>query len=384
MAGIRKLKGNYYSRVLIPRDGMRPREILVSLRTKMKKQAGQRLREMNKNEAEFIERFLSGERLRFWWETETQTTEVQRYCLAEAVNDYLRSRKTDGLRDSTLGIYKLALETFQRTVNPSLSVIAINASHIERFKKYLQNSVSEVTTNIRLRAVKTFLRWLLERGKIKSVPPIKQVNSGKSLPIYLSNSEFAEVLKAVSQINFKDKKDSSHFQKAFHFYRETGCRLSEPFNGVKQGNWLIIEADSAKTHQTREVFLTPELLSILNEMRDRFEKFSGKSERDFIKRISKVFQKACKLASVKGKKFHSLRHTFAVRRYLETKDIYKVAKELGHSSVTTTEIYAKFSVRRLQQDFTDLAELYQKTPKSTETDIILTDINYTEFSLARL
>ena len=51
---------------------------------------------------------------------------------------------------------------------------------------------------------------------------------------------------------------------------------------------------------------------------------------------------------------HCLRQTFAVRRYLQTRDIYLVKQELGHSSVVTTEIYAKFSLRRLESDFPSL------------------------------
>ena len=54
--------------------------------------------------------------------------------------------------------------------------------------------------------------------------------------------------------------------------------------------------------------------------------------------------------------FHCLRHTFAVRRYLQTRDIYQVKQEMGHSSVTTTEIYAKFSLRRLEMDFPSLVK----------------------------
>ena len=49
-----------------------------------------------------------------------------------------------------------------------------------------------------------------------------------------------------------------------------------------------------------------------------------------------------------------MRHTFAVRRYLETRDIYQVCKELGHTSVTTTERYAKFNIYRLEQEFPSL------------------------------
>ena len=48
---------------------------------------------------------------------------------------------------------------------------------------------------------------------------------------------------------------------------------------------------------------------------------------------------------------HCLRHTYAVRRYLQTRDIYLVKQEMGHASVTTTEVYAKFSLRRLEMDF---------------------------------
>ena len=78
-------------------------------------------------------------------------------------------------------------------------------------------------------------------------------------------------------------------------------------------------------------------------------------DRHLIKYYSRKFREACRAAGITGKKFHSLRHTFAVRHYLQTRDIYAVAKQLGHASVTTTEIYAKFNLKRLEQDFPDLA-----------------------------
>ena len=58
---------------------------------------------------------------------------------------------------------------------------------------------------------------------------------------------------------------------------------------------------------------------------------------------------------------HCLRHTFAVRRYLQTRDIYLVKNELGHESVTTTEKYAKFSLRRLENDFPSLVNSTKNT-----------------------
>ena len=74
--------------------------------------------------------------------------------------------------------------------------------------------------------------------------------------------------------------------------------------------------------------------------------------------LSKVFLRAVR--EIDGDKtkfhFHCLRHTFAVRRYLQTRDIYLVKQEMGHSSVTTTEVYAKFSLRRLEMDFPSLTK----------------------------
>ena len=51
---------------------------------------------------------------------------------------------------------------------------------------------------------------------------------------------------------------------------------------------------------------------------------------------------------------HCLRHTFAVMKYLETRDIYEVCKRLNHNSLKTTMIYSKFTWKRLEQDFPTL------------------------------
>ena len=230
-----------------------------------------------------------------------------------------------------------------------------------------------------LRGIKTFLNWLKDHDKINSVPKIKQINSGKPLPIYLSNDEFESILKRVDR----------HYQRAFHFYRETGCRLSEPFEGELSGDFLTITSETAKTHSERDIYLTPDLKQILIEMREavNYKVFNGiASKWNAIVNYSKAFHKACKpnkdkeWKGIEGRKFHSLRHTFAVRRYLQTRDLYQVAKEMGHSSIKTTEIYSQFRIRRLQQDFPDLvndskipqkqAEMHKRDTDYGETDYI--------------
>ena len=90
-------------------------------------------------------------------------------------------------------------------------------------------------------------------------------------------------------------------------------------------------------------------------MRAFLESYKGTLD-SWIGNLSKTFLKAMREVDGQDTKYHlhCLRHTFAVRRYLQTRDIYLVKNELGHESVTTTEKYAKFSLRRLENDFPSL------------------------------
>ena len=78
--------------------------------------------------------------------------------------------------------------------------------------------------------------------------------------------------------------------------------------------------------------------------------------RNIIMNYGKQFKKACRHLGIKGKTLHSLRHTYAVRRWAITGDIKMVADEIGHASVVMTEKYAKCNLRRLKDDFPSLAD----------------------------
>ncbi len=53
----------------------------------------------------------------------------------------------------------------------------------------------------------------------------------------------------------------------------------------------------------------------------------------------------------KGRTLHSLRHTFALREYYRTGDIYQVKERLGHSAVAVTEVYLRFPQEYLERVF---------------------------------
>ena len=92
----------------------------------------------------------------------------------------------------------------------------------------------------------------------------------------------------------------------------------------------------------------------------------GSSLNTFKSKISKNFSNACKKTGIYESKkttLHCLRHTFAVKKYLETRDLYEVCKRLNHDKLSTTQIYSKFSWGRLEQDFPSLVPKQAKMDK---------------------
>ena len=79
----------------------------------------------------------------------------------------------------------------------------------------------------------------------------------------------------------------------------------------------------------------------------------------FKNKFTKIFSDACKMVCIYEKyrtTFHSLRHTFAVLMYYETRDIHDVFKALHHGRIETTLIYMDYSAKRIEKEFPSLVK----------------------------
>ena len=87
-----------------------------------------------------------------------------------------------------------------------------------------------------------------------------------------------------------------------------------------------------------------------------------------------MFKKALRsIGADEGKHFHSLRHTFAVRRLIQGTSIYDLKLLMGHSSVTTTEVYSNMNLKRVSQDFPTIVSKYVNKAKIGKEDTIMED-----------
>ena len=341
MASLTQRRGKYYARISMW-DGITQRCKEIPLRTRYREEALLRLSSIEKVERDI----KAGVEFSFPWLSETGGTEIVRYTLQDAIDKFLDERKYDGLANSTIIRNKKSLACFTAITGKHVTIDSINVDTISKFKKssidVLKHSPGGI--NINLRLIKTFLRWCNKKGYSSNIPEVKFIKIPKSPPSYISDTSWDKLMRLDSVDGF--------FKRVFLFYRETGCRPSEPLFAFLKGSWLIIPAEHTKSKVEKEIPLNDELKPIWLEIDEYKRNWMNKGWKlqNLTGKISKIFLDACTEIGVKHR-LYDLRHTFAVRKYLELNNIYLVRDLMGHSSVKTTEIYARFKLMRLKEDF---------------------------------
>ena len=343
MAKLKPRGGSWYARVRYYENG-NEREKQIPLRTKSKITAHERIAEVNKVKKDIKQ----GMKFSFPWLSDSTTTKVQRFTINEAVEQWLSQRSSEGIRQSTIKRNRYSLRSLMSHIGTSTPLLKVSTSMIDSYRAHcIHKEMKPNGININLRAIKTFFNWCVRRELIEKNIFVDMVSKPRELPLYIPDSLFNKLM----QLEWLD----DNYKTAFSFYRDTGCRRSEPFLGELHGDWLLIGGDKTKQRMDKELSLSHTNLERITEMRAFFESYKGTLD-SWIGNLSKTFLKAMREVDGQNTKYHlhCLRHTFAVRRYLQTRDIYLVKNELGHESVTTTEKYAKFSLRRLESDFPSL------------------------------
>jgi len=357
MASLTKRRKQYYSRVNYYDEFSNRKFVEVPLRTTKKSDAEVRNKEVESFTAT-IQEDRGYKHIAFGWLSGGGRTKIVEKTIPEVFEEYISVKRIDGVRQSTIELNEIAINSFMKRIGRDVAVAKVTESHISVWKEWSRKNHSPNTTNIYLAKMKSFFRYCYKKRYLKRELDIILVQADVKPPMYLSDEKL-KMLFSTDEIDV-------HYRKAFAFYVATGCRLKEPFEGTISGNWLIVTPDVAKSHKTREIELSKEALSVLLEMRQRYDDRIGKSMHGswsnshdgIIDSYSKMFKKACKALGFGEHKFHNLRDTFAVRRWIETGDIYAVSKEIGHSSVNMTQKYANFNLRKLAVDFDSLNEKY--------------------------
>lgn len=153
---------------------------------------------------------------------------------------------------------------------------------------------------------------------------------------YLLQPEHEKLLEILNHFLIKDERNALLLLIAL----KTGARATELLN-LKRSDLnshdetLFIQG--IKGSNDREIPLKPALFQSLAKYSERF----AQNEKIFAITYNRL-REIWTLYRPVPKKFHSLRHTFAIELYQKTKDLRLVQVALGHRNITNTMIYADY------------------------------------------
>lgn len=302
--------------------------------------------------------------------------------LNEAIIKYLEFCEIDkNLSQNTVKMYDFYLRDFLDWAKAHLngSELKLKDMNIELVKKYrinLNRRVSEKTNeefkrstqNVFLIALRAFLKYLVTEEDLEIIPP-DQITLGKTeerIPKVLNE----EQLERLFEVQNLSKRSGIRDRAILEVLFSTGLRVSELVSldiddvNINSGEFTVI----GKGRKVRTVYLSEGakkwLKRYLATRQDSFVplfiRYSGKKmdEQDFEgeslrlspRSVQRMVKKYITRAGISVDATpHTLRHTFATGLLKEGADIRSVQELLGHSNVSTTQIYTHVTNRQLKE-----------------------------------
>lgn len=249
----------------------------------------------------------------------------------------------------------------------------IDNTTIKRYRLWLNQDpqdpraekLSKSTQNYHLIALRSFLKYL-SRQDIKSLAPekIELAKMPERQIDFLDGDDLERLLEA--PLKTDDKKIIQQRDKAIlEMLFSTGLRVSELAN-LKR-DYINLKKDEftvrGKGSKLRVVFLSDSaknwLGQYLNARADispflfvRHDKARGKKDPENLtpRSIQRMIKKYSLSAGItKEVTPHTMRHSFATDLLINGADIRSVQSMLGHSSITTTQIYTHLTNQQLKE-----------------------------------
>ena len=272
--------------------------------------------------------------------------------------DYLFIEK--GLSKNTIKAYEVDIERFIYWLKQDNKSDYVNAKEVEinayisyLFKEHLKSS----SINRNISSIKAFYLFLMKKNILK-VSPIAEVVTPKQekyLPISMSESEVEILLKSPNTKIKIEKRDKAMIEMLY----ATGMRISELVN-LKITNvdmQRCVVKVLGKGSKERLIPFGETASEALNDyMKDRQSLASKEiflsnrgtkmSRQAFWSRIKVYLAREGLKDSISP---HTLRHAFATHLLNRGADLRSVQLLLGHSDLSTTQIYTHIAKQRLSE-----------------------------------
>lgn len=291
--------------------------------------------------------------------------------LQELLTDFLEYLEIEKNRSQkTIENYQHYLQRFfdwSKITSPkdiSLDIVRKYRIHLNRYHNQRGQGLKKVTQNYHAIALRSFLKYLAKRDITALSSEKIEIGKNPSHEIeFLEGGELERLISSSAGEDLKSLRDRSILELLF----SAGLRVSELININRDQINLDKQEFSVKGKgdKIRIVFVSDTAKAVLEKylakrsdidpalfVRIQTKASASKGENSLrltprsVQRIVKYY--AAKAGLVKDVHPHTLRHSFATDLLGNGADIRSVQAMLGHSSITTTQIYTHVTNKQLK------------------------------------
>ena len=277
--------------------------------------------------------------------------------LFDKYEDYLNIEKN--FSKHTVSAYLRDVKVFEKFLAQNDCKISneINYSFIRQWIVSLsEKRYSKTSINRKIASLKSYFNFLVNIDIIESSPlkGHKNLKSSSKIVIPFSEDEIMQVFE-----NFNDSKISDRDKLIIEIFYSTGLRREELINIKIQDIFLqegLIKI-LGKRSKERLIPILPSLSKnlknfIINNNNSKYLFETKKSKKISVSTVYRLINKYFRLVSSKVKVSpHVLRHTFATHMLNNGADINTIKEILGHSSLSSTQIYTKIKLPKIVNDY---------------------------------
>lgn len=305
--------------------------------------------------------------------------------MSDLIYDYIEYLEVERGRSSrTSENYQHYLDRFLEFTGTELEVGDITSEMIRKYRLWLHRYTGEtgedlslLTQTYHLIALRGFLNYLSKRD-IPSLAPNK-IELPKVHRKQVTFLQFEEVERMIDTVPHDDKPVNLRDRAILELLFSSGLRVSELVNlnrdhiNTKRREFMV----RGKGQKDRPIFISRSAADnieqylasrqdslvplFLNYSRNNTVDTGGDFRRLTSRSIQRIISKYAKLAGItKHVSPHTMRHSFATDLLMNGADIRSVQSMLGHSNISTTQIYTHVTDAHLK-------EVYEQFHSDNET-----------------
>ncbi|WP_288904481.1 site-specific tyrosine recombinase XerD [uncultured Sneathiella sp.] len=271
-----------------------------------------------------------------------------------------------GAAENTLSGYRRDLNDFESfAIRRGKDLTIVSAKDIQAYLKLLDDSGLMASTQARrLSAIRQLFSYLLGEDIRRDDPSlnIDSPRAGRRLPKYLTVAEVDSLLAAAEG----DTPEKRRLLSLLHLLYATGLRASElvslPYPALReQDRFLIVRGKGNKERLVPVNQTSKQALERYLEVRDVFCPdgehskwlYPSRGGQGFLtrQRLGQLLKSLAIEAGIDPAKVspHVMRHAFASHLLANGADLRSLQKMLGHSDISTTQIYTHVLQERLKE-----------------------------------